>query len=386
MLFLHLFQSFLLLLHYCQSSAFLLANQAKCLFVSSIQEETITRVRPLTMNKKKRKTPRAKTQKKEDDSEGYSDDDVFQRKPPIGTKRIQKIKKNEEQTAPAVEVESVIPPEIKEGSELPMKLFYVSDNYALGSPVGFAEHLKGKLSRTEVSDDDFNVCDNMTMYYNKGDVVHVSVKSLTPPDRLEVSVRRVRNVLSEKFNPHTLAVFKLPNEDMDIQDVEEQFEKFGKVLEVVFPSTYWEVEEGLDRGPTFVTMERKEDAMRAMRELKSFEMTYDDGENVEYEISIRSSYRQDFKERLQKQIDRDLEEKIAIWDETPFERKMRLRAEEELWELVPYYMMDLENQRRNHFPYFRVFNTRIIQKAQVPEKRMSREFNATETASKQDEQ
>jgi hypothetical protein len=106
-----------------------------------------------------------------------------------------------------------------------------------------------------------------------------------------------------------------------------------------------------ESNPTaFVTFLHKEDGMAALKKWNAIgkmrcPMDEDEIEEDEiYRIRCKKSHQQIYRELLQTYLDNNLQEKIALWDETPFEYRCRVQADATLADIIPWY---LENKEFN---------------------------------------
>jgi hypothetical protein len=93
------------------------------------------------------------------------------------------------------------------GSEMDVKIVKVTKDYALCRPLAIPE-AKGKINKEEM--DEYGEVWDATTYVSPNMIYTASVRRIQPPDRLIFSLRRVRRVLRDDFQPFTIAIFGLP--------------------------------------------------------------------------------------------------------------------------------------------------------------------------------
>jgi RNA recognition motif. (a.k.a. RRM, RBD, or RNP domain) len=314
--------------------------------------------------------------------EDAEDDDDDDDRPGSTTKK--KTQKQEKAEAEELLFAQYFPDGVRPGAEMDVRIVRVHRDYALCRPVDFP-HLRGKISKNEMretmSSSYYDADDNeidATEYspVKVGTILRAQVKHQEPPDRLELSLRRVRRVLIDEFQPFTIAIFGLPdlhdNYD-DQEEVEYQLEllmrESGPVEEVDFISSASKRKEPI----AFVTFLHKEHALAAMRKWNRTRMRFtvnvegdddedddeddkahvqpsssngtetdddDDEHHLYYRVRCQKANRQSYRDLLQDFLDARLADKIERWDEPYSVRRCRERAEEMLAEQLPWYPID----------------------------------------------
>jgi RNA recognition motif. (a.k.a. RRM, RBD, or RNP domain) len=242
-----------------------------------------------------------------------------------------------------------------EGAEMDVRIVKITRDYALCRPLHLPD-AKGKIGKEEMSEyDDEGSVDDATKYHKIAPVmvVRTQVKHVQPPDRLILSLRRVRRVLVDDYQPFRIVLFGLPDAFCE-ERLEALMRESGPVESIDTTS--------FRRDPiVFVTFLHKADALAAMRKWNRTKMhcvvgwpweprldgqgkVVEEEEPIKeedlYRVRCRKSVRQDYRETLQNFLDVRLDEKIARWDETPYERKCRAEADVFLGQLIPYYHFD----------------------------------------------
>ena len=139
-----------------------------------------------------------------------------------------------------------------------------------------------------------------------GDRVQVSVLSPSSSNKLNLSMRRVKKILSDRFQPCTVAVFGLPV-DMSSDDLIDTFNRYGNVLDLqLLPMT--RVESEHLREVSFVTFETRNEAMDCIENLKMVTMEVG-RESYDFKIAVKMGRRQTYKEELQQQLDEEHEQR-----------------------------------------------------------------------------
>jgi len=152
---------------------------------------------------------------------------------------------------------------------------------------------------------------------------------------------KIRRILTDHFDPLTLAVFDLPY-DMSEKDVEDLLGKYGTLMDVDLLPMFSErvdgdgffEEDDSSRKLTLVTFEEREEGKACMRQLHRKKILFPDGDETHLRrIGIKIGKKQDFKQRLQAQLDEEFEERQEWAD--PELRRIKRRAERDLRELMP---------------------------------------------------
>jgi hypothetical protein len=264
--------------------------------------------------------------------------------------------------APGAEWTNAFPDTFRVGAEMDVKIVKVQDDYALCRPVDHP-HLKGLLTTREMDEDAvwkaYQAVQVDTIY-------KASVLKLILPHRVLFSLRRVRRLLRDDFQPFTVALFNVPYDvsEQQIQQVLEQGNNGGKVLYVNFTTTsVYESSDGLTiREPVMVTFLHEADARAAMtkwnRTKMPFVMGYDDddidenGQKVPFILShrlrLKKAHRQSYREETQEYLDDRLAVKTKRWDETARDRYDRHLYDEEVAAILPYHVMDLQMEQLHY--------------------------------------
>jgi hypothetical protein len=280
---------------------------------------------------------------------------------------------------------------IRPGAELDVRIVRVHAFGALCRPVDLGHHWRGRIVKYELSEFDDDEIEDATQYREiaVGMVVRAQVMQVRSPDLLVLSLRRVRRVLADYYQPFTIVIFGLPD-NIDVEHLTEVMRESGggPVEDVKFLPTRDKVgRRRRNRSVAFVTFRYQADALAALRKWNMSKMPclvkddYDDDvDNVdgddqdddEPQVSLSSQYtaaigsgyrqcsvrcrkanRQDYRDWLQSFLDYTLQQKIERWDETPDERRYREQAEEYLAEVNPYYYYD-KMFNEDYIKFFRV--------------------------------
>jgi hypothetical protein len=251
--------------------------------------------------------------------------------------------------AEGAEVEKHFPKGVLLDAEMDVRVVRVHDEYSLVRPVDYPR-LKGKLNNVEMSElADENRATGLVAL---NDVYRASVLHLKPPDKVIFSLRRVRRVLRDDFQPYTIVLFNVPAE-MNDSDVRRLMEDHGKILDITM-SPFHEEEPDI---PVRVTFLHQDDGMAAIKKWNKAAMPVvvedDDGKErtIYRRVRCKKSHKQKYREQIQNFLDYRLQQNIIEWDKTPGERRYEERLALEMQEIIPWYYIDRETQRQTDWMF-----------------------------------
>jgi hypothetical protein len=236
---------------------------------------------------------------------------------------------------------SDLPEGLREGDEIDVRIVKVAEPYALCRPLDFS-HIKGKISVTEM--DEHDSAYDARMWVKENMIYRASVIRMMPPDRLLLSLKRVRRVLTDEFQPFTIILFNVPY-DLEEHDLEKLMSMNGLVLHVTLSSHSPSIEQDHLRSFVFVTFLQKQDALAAIRKWNVTKMPVTLGnETYHYRVRAKMSHTQTYRQELQNALDEALYTKIARWSESSLDRRARIRADRDLRSIIPWYCIDRDHQ------------------------------------------
>lgn len=170
---------------------------------------------------------------------------------------------------------------------------------------------------------------------------HVKVRVLNDNERgqLRLSIKRVRPLLSKDFKPATIALFRVPF-DMDKHEIQSLIGEYGNVLDIFMSWSYHEVSNTRDF--VFCTFDNVECAAECIAKLHKQRVPYRIGnETHTFQILVKMSNQQNYKQKLQAQLDEEWEEKMREWEtrDTPESKWAQRMAKRALRDIVPYHDM-----------------------------------------------
>jgi hypothetical protein len=242
-------------------------------------------------------------------------------------------------------VEDYFPDTFRKGVEMDVRVMrVVNPDYVLVRPIQYPR-IKGKISNAEISELEEGY--NATAMIAENDVYTAVVTALRPPDKAIFSLRRVRRVLRDDFQPFTVAFFNVHPEMSEHQLKNLLEEEHGKVLDVDNKNN--EFDDFPDR-PIFVVFLHQADGMAAIKKWNKTPMPCsvdeEDGKTLYRRVRCKKSHHQTHREKLQNYLDFQLRERNAEWDETPSDRRAKERAMESLYDIIPWYYIDQETERQ----------------------------------------
>jgi hypothetical protein len=246
----------------------------------------------------------------------------------------------EEQQQQQQQQPTEIPIGLRDGDELDVRIVKVEEKYALCRPIDYPK-LKGKISIAEM--DEFEIAAVDARFYVRANTVYrASVLHMVPPDKMLLSLKRVRRVLKDDFQPFTICLFNVPY-DLDTDDIKNLMT--GVVLDVSL-SAHCPLERDHLRSYAFVTFLHQTDAMAAIRQWNINKMPLVLGnETYHYRIRAKRAHTQRYRQELQDRLDEKMYEKLELWTETPDGRRARQMAERDLRDMLPYYYADRDHQQ-----------------------------------------
>lgn len=153
--------------------------------------------------------------------------------------------------------------------------------------------------------------------------------------RLRLSMKRVKPVLPDDFDPVTVVVFGLPY-DMTSEEVEAYFSnEYGPVVEVSLSPTEMEYR----REYTFITFYDRQAALACIKSCRRIPYQLGREPPEEYRVKVKMGRKQTYKARQQERLDEEWERWQAELNMTPEERRVQRMAQRALRDIIPYYDM-----------------------------------------------
>jgi hypothetical protein len=228
----------------------------------------------------------------------------------------------------------------KRGAEMDVKIIKAERDYALCRPLDYPA-IKGIIYRHEM-DEEIAVAD-ATGYFStsKKMIYKASIVELMTPDKVIFSLRRVRRLVRDDFQPFTIVIFDLPYElgEEDLHKLLEESTDGGKVLEIRLSYGY----RGNLREPSFVTFLKREHAMKAMRKWNWTAMPVLDvggAETEYYRVRCKKATQQVYRDQVQEHFDKELQDRIKKWDWTVDDLRNQYAANEILYAAIPWHIAD----------------------------------------------
>jgi hypothetical protein len=239
----------------------------------------------------------------------------------------------------AIETEHIFPDTFCTGAEMDVKIIKVEHEYALCRPLDQLK-IKGKISKEEM--DEFVRVSDATMYVTAQKVYKASIMHLIPPDKVIFSLRRVRRIMRDDFQPFTIVIFDLPYELYEHELVKLMEETGGKVMDVRLNFQY----QGDLREPSYVTFLKMADAVAAMRKWNTTKIpvTIDGDATYHYRVRCMKANDQVYRKKVEERLNKELEDRIEKWDWTAEDFRNEQAVNRELMRIIPAYIADMESK------------------------------------------